>query len=151
MFEGSYDNTVDEKGRVAIPAKYREILSVSGEDRVMVTWHFVKPSPCLDVWPPAAWQAKQAKLEQATSSFSQARATFNAVYIGQMRACQLDRQGRILIPQALRQRAQLGDAVTFVGAGSKFQIFSEANYQRVLEEYAESVMTDPNLFNELGI
>lgn len=151
MFEGSYDNTVDEKGRVAIPAKFREILSAAGEDRVLVTWHFVKPAPCLDVWPTKEWALKQAKLEQATSSFSQVRSTFDAVYVGQMRPCQLDRQGRILIPQALRQRAQLGDLVSFVGAGSKFRIFSAGNYERVLDSYAESLMKDPNLFNELGI
>jgi MraZ protein len=151
MFEGSYSNTVDEKGRVAIPAKFREILSATGEDRVLVTWHFVHPSPCLDVWPPGAWQQKAAKLEEATSSFSQVRSTFDAVYIGQMRPCQLDRQGRILIPQALRQRAQLEEEVSFVGAGNKFRIFSANNYERLLDSYAETLVKNPDLLRELGI
>jgi MraZ protein len=151
MFEGSYSNTVDEKGRVAIPAKFREILSANEEDRVLVTWHFVHPVPCLDVWPPSAWQKKQEQLDKATSSFSMARSTFDAVYIGQMRPCQLDRQGRILVPQNLRQRAQLGDEVTFVGTGAKVRLFGAKNYELLLDSYAEMLVKNPDLLRELGI
>lgn len=151
MFEGSFKNAVDDKGRVAIPAKHREALKSLEEDRVVVTYHFVPPNPCLDVWPTAGWRQLQAKLEQNPGSFGQARTYFETVYIGQAQSCPIDRQGRILVPQSLRERAALGDEVTFVGSRNKIRMFGARAYEDIIDAYQNMMRENPDALGDLGI
>jgi len=151
MFEGQFKNAVDEKGRVAIPARHREVLKSLEEDRVMVTYHFVAPNPCLDVWPISEWKNLTAKLDQKEGSFGKARTLFESVYIGQAVSCQLDRQGRILIPQSLRERARLGEEVTFVGSRNKVRVWGAQFYEAIVEGYESMMTDDPDALSDLGI
>lgn len=151
MFEGSFKNSVDEKGRVAIPARHRDILKSLQEDRVVVTFHFVPPTPCLDVWPSSGWQDLLGRLKQNPGSFGQARTFFETVYIGQAQTCQMDRQGRILIPQGLRERARLGEEVEFVGVRDKLRVFGASNYEEIVDAYQNLMRENPDALGDLGI
>lgn len=151
MFEGTFNNAMDDKGRVAIPARHRDVLKSLEEERVMVTYHYVPPNPCLDLWPLAEWKKLAERLDDMGGSFSKARTYFESVYIGQAQSCQLDRQGRILIPQTLRNRAELGDDVTFVGTRNKVRIFRSENYENIVGAYENMMTEDPDALGDLGI
>ena len=151
MFEGSFSNSVDEKGRIAVPAKFREVLRSLEEDRVMLTWHFVHPSPCLDLWPTGAWRELKAKLQASQGAFGMTRSLFGSVYIGQVQPCQLDKQGRILVPQSLRERAELGEEVTFVGSGEMVRVFGSRAYDGIVDVYQRMMRENPDALGDLGI
>src|SRR5689334_17421241 len=107
MFEGRFSNTLDDKGRVAIPARYREPLAASGQDRIVVTPHEIGGVKFLEAYDARAWQEFVVKTQSKEDAFSEARALFESFYIGEAQPCQLDKQGRILLPQSQRDHAAL--------------------------------------------
>ncbi len=151
IFEGTFNNALDDKGRVAIPARHRDVLKYLEEERVMVTYHYVPPNPCLDLYSIAEWKKLADRLEQMDGAFGEARTLFESVYIGQAQSCQLDKQGRILIPQGLRNRAKLGDDITFVGARNKIRIFRADAYDGIVEQYEDKLTNNPDALGALGI
>lgn len=151
MFEGTFKNAVDEKGRVAIPAKHREVLRSMEEERVMVTYHFVNPNPCLDLYPTTEWRKLIDRLEQMPGSFGQARTYFESVYIGQAQSVHLDKQGRILVPQSLRERGALGEEVSFVGSRNKVRLFGARNYEDIVDAYQDMMRNNPDALGDIRI
>ena len=63
MFRGHFEHTVDDKGRVAIPARFREALSGLQEERLVVTKYAIRGVRCLDVYPLAAWRQLEVRLQ----------------------------------------------------------------------------------------
>lgn len=151
IFEGTFNNALDGKGRVAIPARHRDVLKDLKEEHVMVTYHFVPPNPCLDMWPIAEWRKLAERLDQMRGSFGEAKTLFESVYIGSAVSCPLDKQGRILIPQNLRKRAKLDQDITFVGVRNKVRIFRAENYEGLVEKYEDTLTNNPDALGELGI
>ncbi len=151
MFQGNFSNTLDDKGRVAIPARFREALTSAGDDRLMVTAFEVSSVTCLEAYAPRDWDAFVDNLNSRTGSFSPARLVFESVYLGSAQACPLDRQGRILVPQTLRRQVDFEAEVTFVGVGKKFRIFSAAGYEKVLDAYRAMLRERPDVLNDLGV
>ena len=78
------------------------------------------------------------------------RAIFESVYIGEAQTCAPDKQGRILIPPALRDYAALTDEVVFVGVGQKFQIFNPAERQKLTDQFRAMLRQNPDLFHDVG-
>lgn len=148
-FEGTFNNALDAKGRVAIPARHRDALK--GQKEVMITYHFVPPNPCLDLWPIPEWEKLKEKLDQMGGSFGEAKQLFETVYVGQAVSLSLDKQGRILIPQGLRNRAKLGEHISFVGVRNKVRIFRDDTYEALVEKYEDTLTTNPDALGELGI
>ncbi len=64
MFRGRFAHGVDQKGRVSVPAKFRDLILASNDDRVMVTNFRSKQTPCLDVYPYAAWLRLEERMNQ---------------------------------------------------------------------------------------
>lgn len=150
MFEGRFSNTLDDKGRVAIPARYRESLSASGQDRIVVTIFDISGAPCLEAYDARAWQDLVDNVQSKGGAFAQNRALFESVYIGEAQTCQPDKQGRILIPPSLREYAALKDEVVFVGVGKKFQIFSPVERQKLNDQFRAMLRQNPDLFHDVG-
>ncbi|HZR79698.1 MAG TPA: division/cell wall cluster transcriptional repressor MraZ [Candidatus Binatia bacterium] len=151
MFSGSFSNTLDDKGRVAIPAKFRETLAPSGDVSLMVTIFEVANVPCLEAYSSRGWQEFIVELQSRIGQFAQNRLLFESAYIGSAQACQPDKQGRVLLPQSLRKFAELETDVVFAGVGKKFRIFSATGYAKVLDQYRSMLRENPNLFHDLGI
>jgi MraZ protein len=134
VFLGEYEHTIDDKGRLAIPARFREQLSAG----VIVTRGF---DACLIGFPRSYWD----RLAQRVSSlpFGQngtrdiQRRLFSAAA-----DLPLDRQGRILIPQNLRDFAGLGDQVVIAGLNEYFEVWSSTRWAEVLN----GMDSDPNAF-----
>ena len=151
MFQGSFRNTLDGKGRVAIPARFREALSGADEDRLMITHFQVSGVPCLEAYAPRAWQQLVDSLTEGQGAFSQSRMLFETVYVGGVQMCQPDKQGRILVPQDLRLRAELKSELMFLGVGPKFRIFEAEAWERVERAFHDVVLNNPDAFRDLGI
>lgn len=151
MFSGNYTNALDEKGRVAIPAKFRETLAAANDDKLVVTIFEVSGTPCLEAYTTHGWQEFVAQLDAKVGSFSHQRLVFESTYVGNAMPCQLDKQGRILLSQTQRKFAELEQSVVFVGALKKFRVFSAEGYDKLLAQFRTMLRDNPDLFRDLGV
>ena len=146
MFRGSFEHTIDPKGRVSVPAKFREVIFAANDDRVVITNFQSQSIPCLDVHPYAAWLRLEERMSQQ-SQFDPRVEAFMHYYISTAQDCQVDKQGRILLPPLLRAHAKLRDAVTIVGFTTKFQIFDQKAWNEVFNSSQAMIFNDPTFFS----
>jgi MraZ protein len=125
MFRGSSFHTIDTKGRIIIPARFREKIAEGGGDGVMVT--------CMDralfAYPYNEWSRIEGRI-LALAEKSTAMRRFRRVFIGGAFDCPCDRQGRVLIPPSLRQYAAIEKEIVIVGVLEYFEIWSRANWEQ---------------------
>jgi MraZ protein len=125
MFRGSSFHTIDEKGRFAIPARFRGILRASEVDGVTIT----TLDGCLKAYAREEWRKIEKRiLDLAEKSDSMRR--FRRWFIGRASECVCDKQGRILIPPALRQYAEIERDVVLVGVLDHFEIWSRTKWDQ---------------------
>jgi MraZ protein len=121
---------LDSKGRLAIPAKHREVLSALSQNRLVIT---IEPSGCLLIYPEAEWIPVRDQL----NTLSGGQMPIRRLIIGHAEDMEMDGAGRILIPARLRALAQLSKEVALVGMGNKFELWDEARWsEQVLETMA---------------
>ena len=133
MFRGRFEFSIDSKGRISIPSKFREILSEKYENRLVIT-NFDRG---LLAFPYNEWLL----LEEKTGTLNLLRRETSAFYrffYSSATDCSIDKQGRLLIPPSLREYANLQKDVVLLGEGKCIEIFSK---ERWLEE-AGKVETD---------
>lgn len=120
MFRGINTVTLDEKGRIALPVRYREDLF-----NVVVT---IDPAErCLLAYPAADWEDIEEKLEKLPA-FNETTRRIQRLLIGHAAELALDNSGRILLPQSLRDYADLAKNLTLVGQGKKFEIWNAGHW-----------------------
>lgn len=130
MFMGSFLHTIDSKGRLSIPAKYREILLVEHGGKLILTNHLIKK--CIIAYTPKKWKEIEAKIEQASSMDEDVEA-FSRLFFSSAEDCSLDNQGRILISPRLREHASLTREVLVAGTGGgKIEIWSPALWEQTV-------------------
>lgn len=138
---GEYLHTIDGKGRLIVPAKYREALG----EKFIATKGL---DHCLFVYPIDEWQALEEKLRALPFTQPDARAFVRFFFSGATE-CELDKQGRILLPANLRDYAQLEKDVVLVGVSSRVEIWSQTlwtDYSRQAEDaYASAAESLVNL------
>ena len=120
MFMGEYNHTVDTKGRLIIPSKFRELLG----DEFIVTKGL---DGCLFVFPQNEWQAFEEKLRTLPLTQKGAR-QFTRFCVAGATPCELDKQGRILLPATLREFAGLDKDVVLAGMLNRIEIWSKAKW-----------------------
>ncbi len=123
MFLGRYEHTLNGQGRTSLPAKFREELKVSGEDRLIVT----NREECLVAYPPAAWRRLMEKLKEMPQT-SKEYIEFIRFFVSGAQECPIDKQGRILIPPTLRDHSELTKEIVFVGMMNEIEIWSKARW-----------------------
>jgi len=121
MFLGEYEHTIDEKGRLAIPARFRPELN----DGLVVTRGFDR---CLFIWPMEQWRSIAEKLARLPLMQAEARRIHRLLFSGAVDT-QMDRTGRVLIPQFLRTYAELSEQVVVVGLLNRVEIWSKTNWE----------------------
>ncbi|MDK2823466.1 MAG: transcriptional regulator MraZ [Clostridia bacterium] len=124
MFMGEYQHTIDDKGRLIMPAKFREGLG----EKFVVTKGL---DGCLFVYPLEEWKVLETKLRNLPFTKADARA-FARFFFSGATECELDKQGRILLPTNLRDHAQLQKDVFIIGVSSRLEIWSK----EVWEDYS---------------
>ncbi|MGH7815705.1 MAG: division/cell wall cluster transcriptional repressor MraZ [Candidatus Binataceae bacterium] len=149
MFTGRFDHLFDEKGRVSIPARFREVLQRDGHDRLFVTNFIFSGERCLSLYSPAEWDQLNALLAEK-QRFDPNLQAFEMYFIGGAFEAPVDRQGRVLVPERLRTYAKLGRAVTFSARRDHFQLWDKAVLDKVLGA-AEEKIGEPDFYFRLGI
>ena len=121
MFMGEYVHTIDAKGRIIIPSKFREEL---GEEFVLT----LGLDGCLFAYPYSEWQIFVEKLKTLPGT-KEAR-QLQRYFMAGAAACQADKQGRILIPAKLREHAALEKDIVFVGVLNKIEIWNKERWEK---------------------
>ena len=120
MFMGTYGHSIDAKGRVIVPAKFREVLG----DSFVVTLGL---DGCLFVYPEEEWEDFVKQLKELPGS-KEAR-KLQRYFMAGAAPCDVDKQGRVLIPSRLRKKVGLDKDVVFVGVMSKIEIWSKERWE----------------------
>ncbi|GBD24870.1 Transcriptional regulator MraZ [bacterium HR30] len=149
MFRGTFEHTVDEKGRVSVPARFRAYLEYVEDRRVVVTNFQIDGVPCLDVYPLLEWLKLEEQL-RAKPQFDPGVLRFVMYYVGSAHDCEIDGQGRIFLPPTLREYAGLKRHVVFASAIHKFRIWDRDNWRKV-HAAASEVTKQPELLQQLGV
>jgi MraZ protein len=139
MFRGFSTASLDKKGRLAIPARYRDRLAVQNQGRLVLT---LSPlDRALWLYPLAEWESIEPKLAALSDFDPQARRTKQMMrgYAGDHEP---DVQGRILIPQELREHAQLERVVVILGQGNKFEIWDQKAWNAQRDQWLQQVGDD---------
>ncbi|MCI8635826.1 MAG: division/cell wall cluster transcriptional repressor MraZ [Eubacterium sp.] len=121
MFIGEYNHTIDAKGRLIVPSKFRELLG----SEFVVTKGL---DGCLFVYPNEEWVTIEEKFKSIPLTTKDAR-KFSRFFFAGATSCEVDRQGRILLPQVLREYADLQKEVVLAGVLSRIEIWNRDRWQ----------------------
>jgi MraZ protein len=135
MFLGEYQHTIDEKGRITIPAKFREALGTN----FIITRGL---DNCLFVYPREEWNQLEQRLKSLPSMAANARAFARLLFSGACE-CEWDKQGRVNVPSHLREYARLEKDCTVIGVSTRVEIWDKASW----EEYSRK---SQDSFNEIA-
>lgn len=145
FFEGRSRHTLDEKGRLAIPARFREILKERGDTSLVVT----NLNNCLVVFARDDWQKIKEKAINLPL-FDSAANIYIRYFISGAIECPL-KQGRILVPSDLRELAGLEKEVVLVGHLTRFEIWDKAKWEEEFERAKKSFPEISQSLSDLGI
>jgi len=134
VFRGINAIQLDEKGRIAIPTRYRSSLLQDAKGQLVLT--IDTEANCLLLYPLPIWESIEQKLE-ALPSFNPAARRIQRLLIGHATDVELDSHGRILVPQPLREYAGLQRSITLVGQGKKFEIWDENQWEQARKDWLE--------------
>ena len=151
MFLGSYEHALDGKGRVSLPARFREVLSTQGDSRLVLTTNVDPGTQCLVAYPIQEWQAFQERIS-GLPQFDEAVIRLKRLHVAGATECCPDRQGRILLPPMLREYAGLGEgAVVFAGLGSNIEIWDRQRWDDEREQAKQSLPAISDALARLGL
>lgn len=139
MFRGLNQVSLDDKGRLAIPVRYRDALAAMADGELVAT---VDLDRCLLLYPRSHWEEIESQLVALPSLQPDTRA-IQRMLLGYASDMQMDAHGRILLPTALRDYAELGRRVVLIGQGKKFEIWSEERWARVEQQWTAGVGMSP--------
>ncbi len=146
-FRGHHSHLIDKKGRLSVPAQFREVLAnVYKEERLMLTaW-----GNCLVAYPFSEW----LKIEERVNNLPQMKPevmAFQLAFISRAVECEFDQQGRILIPPTLRKQADLKREVIIVGMLTRFQIWNKQRLEEQIKRFTENFEKISNALGDLGL
>ena len=130
MFLGEYEHSLDDKGRLAIPARFRAGLA----DGLYLTRGLDR---CLVIWPPDAWRAMSDRLNGLSIWQAEARRLQRLFFSGAVNLVP-DKLGRVVVPQYLREYAELADDAVVVGVHDRVEIWSKARWDAESGDYASN-------------
>lgn len=137
MFRGIHSINMDAKGRLAVPARFRELLAAACDGKIVVT---IDPnSPNLALYPLDAWEGIQSQIAALPSLNPQAR-RLKQLFIGHASDLEIDGNGRVLVPPLLRKYAGLEKKLVLLGQDQKIEIWSEDQWESRFDEIRD--MTD---------
>ena len=140
IFRGRHEYTIDLKGRVNIPSPFRELLKGSGQESVTITnW-----DNCIYGYSAEGWELVEQKLSKMSSTDLD-RNDFLRYFLGGSVEVVPDKQGRILVPPALRAYAALEKDVVIIGMIKRFEIWSAERWKDVFTRFEKKKLEDPVL------
>ena len=146
MFRGRSIHTLDAKGPIRIPARFRDILKTRYEDRLVIT----NLDRCLVAYPLQEWETIEEKLGSLSLVRQDVKA-FQRFFISGATECNFDKQGRVLIPQTLREHASLEREVVLAGMLRSFEIWSKDYWDQEIKSAHDNFSQITTTLAELGI
>ena len=147
MFRGINAINIDGKGRIAIPARYRQKLIKEASGSLVVT--IDTEQQCLLMYPLFLWEKIEAKIAELPS-FHAATRRIQRLLIGHATELELDSHGRVLLPPLLRSYAKLEKQILLLGQGNKFEIWNNELWEKCRDEWLQDKsLTDEQLPEEL--
>ena len=147
MFRGANKVTLDAKGRMAMPARYRETLVERSEGRLVGTVD--RADRCLLIYPLPDWEEIERKLMRLPTLNPQAR-RLQRLMVGHATDLELDSHGRVLVPPKLREYAGLSRQAMLIGQGSRFELWDEPHWNERRESWLQAGEEPGDLPAELG-
>lgn len=138
MLRGVNNVSLDSKGRMAMPTRYRDLLSERCDGQLVVT---VDVDHCLLLYPLPDWEEIERKLNRLPSLNKQAR-RLQRLMVGHATEVSLDGNGRILLPGPLREFASLTRRAVLLGQGNKFELWDEETWSARREEWLKADQDD---------
>ena len=146
MFRGVHNINMDAKGRMAMPTRLREPLHAHCEGKIVVT--IDNRSTCLVLFPLPEWESLAAEI-QALPSIKPTVRRFQRLILGYASDLELDGNGRILLPQSLREHARLEKKVKLVGLGNKLELWSEDLWMGECDLALQDALAEDDIPDEL--
>lgn len=146
MFKGRYIHTLDAKGRLSVPSRFREVLAQHREETLILT-NF---DNCLAGFPADEWELLEEKVRGLSMLQKDVR-IFTRYFFSSAQECPVDRQGRILIPPTLREDAGLEKDVVLVGVLNRIEIWNKARWDTFSRESSENFESVAAKLSELGL
>jgi MraZ protein len=146
MFEGRFEYALDDKNRVSIPAKFRDILSRHYDMNLVLT----NLDGCIVAYPKREWEIIKENISKLPSIKKEAR-SFLRFYFSGVCECPIDRLGRILIPQSLKTYAKIVKEVVIIGMNKKIEIWSREKWDEVVKEATSDPEKVMEIVSELGL
>jgi MraZ protein len=144
MFRGRYIHNIDSKGRLSIPSKFRETLNERYDSRLVITAY----DSCLVAYPFAEWQVLEERVS-GLPEFKKDTRAFLRFFYSSATDCSIDRLGRILVPQALREYARLEKEVVLIGAFRHVEIWGKESWDKALQGSSQEDIV--NTLERLGL
>ena len=126
MFRGQFEHAIDAKGRTSLPSRFREVLAAGNNLRLVLTRALF--DRCLHLYPMRAWEELETQIA-GMPQFEPNVVAFRRRYLSAAVECELDKQGRILIPPSLRDHAALNKEVVWAGMGRTAELWSRERWE----------------------
>ncbi len=126
MFRGQFELAIDAKGRTSFPSRFRDVLAAGSDLRLVLTRALF--DRCLHLYPMRAWEELEAKIADMPQ-FDANVVAFRRMYLSAAVECDIDKQGRILVPPSLREHAELEKDVVWAGMGRTAELWSKERWQ----------------------
>lgn len=127
MFRGRYEHAIDAKGRTSLPSRFRDVLTTNGETRLVLTTGL---DACLVAYPMSEWIAFEDRLS-GLPQFDPNVAMLRRIYVSGAVECDLDKMGRLLIPQTLRDHASLVREAVWAGMGRHIELWAKGRFEHM--------------------
>ena len=139
MFYGEYEHSLDKKGRLILPARFREAAKTNYIEKFFITRGL---DNCLFMFPEEEWKTQEAKFKSMPFTKSQSR-RFNRLYFSGAQEAVFDKQGRILIPKYLKEFAGIRRDVMIIGVSNRIEIWD-------LEKWKEFYNSEKGSFEKIA-
>lgn len=148
MFLGTYEATIDAKGRVSFPVRFRDRLEQ--ENRLFITSSLDAPTNCVVAYTPPAWDAFAQRLADASAT-DPSLIRIRRLVIAGAAECAIDRVGRVLLPPHLRDHAALDKDVVWLGVGKTVELWDAHRWQEEERRLRETLGQDVHAITERGM
>ena len=146
MFKGISNLSIDNKGRASMPQRYRADFTTKNKSKLVIT---ADKDKCLLIYTQSNWSAIEKKLSNLPSYNKEAR-FIQRLLIGYATESEIDSQGRFLIPSPLREYAGIQKKIVLLGQGNKFELWSEAVWNKNMTSWLVSQTNDDSNNNALS-
>lgn len=131
MFGGVTHLNLDPKNRIAVPARYREVLDVQFANRMVFT---LESEQCLLLYPEQNWISVREKIQNLPTGSHPLVKSYQRLVLGYAETVDMDKSGRVLIPASLKKLVQLDKDVVLVGLGNRFELWDQAKWSAETEK-----------------